>query len=269
MNNASDRCELDGVGPGGVPPRLIPCLLLHGDALVKTRRFADPIHVGDPVNVLNIFSAFEADEIVLLDIRATQERRGPRFDLLAQLASECFVPLTYGGGLTSLDDARHVLATGFEKIVINTALDTAPNLVSEASKLFGRQAVVASIDSSMVGTGQYDVVVEGGTRSIGVAPAQYARRAEELGAGEILLTSVDRDGTMQGYDLDLIRSVTATVGVPVIACGGAGNSAHLADPIKLAGASAVAAGSIWVFQGTNRAVLINFPRRGRRAAIFA
>lgn len=249
-------------------PRVVPCLLLHGDALVKTVRFVQPVYVGDPLNVISIFSAFEADEILLLDVGATRERRRPPFDLLTKLAEESLVPTTYGGGLTSLDDIRRVIDIGYERVVVNTALDTDPRVVTEAARVFGSQAVVASIDAIRLSTGGYDVRVEGGTRGIGVEPAKYARRAQELGAGEILITSIDRDGTMVGYDLALIRSVTDAVTIPVIACGGAGNSDHLVDAFR-GGAAAVAAGSMWVFQGKNRGVLINFPRREHREALFS
>ena len=250
-------------------PRLIPCLLLRGDTLVKTTQFARPVYVGDPLNVISIFSAFEADEILLLDTRATYERRRPPFDLLAKLAGECLVPMAYGGGLTSLDDIRRIISSGYERVVLNTALDTVPSLVSEAANVFGAQAVVASIDAIGHPDGRYEVLVEDGTRRIGAEPATYASRAEELGAGEILITSIDRDGTMEGYDLGLIRSVTDAVTVPVIACGGAGNSSHLCDAVRKGGAAAVAAGSMWVFQGKSRGVLINFPLRRHRAALFS
>ena len=249
-------------------PRVVPCLLLQGDALVKTTRFARPVYVGDPLNVLSIFSAFEADEILLLDVGATPERRRPPFDLLAKLAQECLVPTTYGGGLTSLDDIRRIIDIGYERVVLNTALDTHPSVVSEAARVFGSQAVVASIDAIRLPTGGYDVRVEGGTRGIGMDPAKHASRAQELGVGEILITSIDRDGTMEGYDLDLIRSVADAVTVPVVACGGAGTSDHLVDAFR-GGAAAVAAGSMWVFQGKNRGVLIHFPRREHREALFS
>lgn len=250
-------------------PRVIPCLLLSDGMLVKTVRFNAKQYVGDPVNVLSIFSALEADELVLLDIDASRAHRAPPFDLLARVADQCLMPVTYGGGLAALDDVRRVLSLGFEKVVINTAVETAPNLIRETADLFGSQAVVASIDARLVGSQSYEVAIEGGSRPIGVDPAERSRYVEALGAGEILLTSIDRDGTMEGYDLELIRQVTRAVGIPVIACGGAGSRSDLAEPVRLAGASAAAAGSIWVFQGRNRSVLINYPSRQDRAAIFS
>ena len=248
---------------------MIPCLLLHGDSLVKTTRFSHPTYVGDPVNVVSIFNALEADEIMILDIRATIERRKPPFELLAQIAEECSVPLTYGGGLSTLEDVRQVLHIGCERVALNTALDTAPDVMRRAADAFGTQAVVASIDAVRRGPVGYQVVVEGGTRPIEADPIAYARRAEALGAGEVLLTSIDRDGTMEGYDVELVRSVTESVNIPVVACGGAGSLGHLAEAVGGAGAAAVAAGSLWVFQGPSRAVLINYPGRQQRARLFS
>jgi cyclase len=238
-------------------------------SLVKTTRFSVPKYVGDPVNVVSIFNAFEADEIMLLDVRATTERRKPQFELIAQLAEECYVPLTYGGGLTSLDDIRRVLDIGCERVVLNTVVDTAPRLVTGAAETFGAQAVVASIDAKRTAEGYFEVFVESGTRPLEVDPVTYACRAEELGAGEILLTSIDRDGTMDGYDVDLLRSVSDAVTIPVIACGGAGSLEDIVEVVRLGGAAAVAAGSIWLYQGRNRAVLINFPRPEQRSTLFA
>lgn len=240
-------------------PRVIPCLLLEGDRLVKTQRFAEPAYVGDPVNVLSIFNSFEVDEIVLLDIGAARARTPTPIAQLRHYAEECFIPLGYGGGLSTLAEVEAVLAAGYEKVVLNTALDRHPELVSEASRVFGAQAVVASID--VVGGVGGAVRTEGSTHDVGADPVAWARRAEELGAGELLITSVDREGTMEGFDLELVAAVAAAVGIPVIAHGGAGRRKQLAEPITSASASAVAAGSLFVYQGTNRGVLINYPTR--------
>jgi len=250
-------------------PRVIPCLLLDGKALVKTTRFAEPDYLGDAVNILSIFSELEVDEVVLLDIAATREGRGPDFSLLARLADECIIPMAYGGGVRNGEDFSRVLEIGFEKVALNTIVADEPAVVSRAAEVHGSQAVVVSIDARKRddGTG-YDVYVEGGSRALGVEVAEYARRAEALGAGEILLNSIDRDGTMDGYDIELIKGVTGATTVPVIACGGAGKRAQLADPVKLANASAVAAGSLFVYQGRQHGVLVNFPSLQQRAAIF-
>jgi cyclase len=250
-------------------PRVIPCLLLDEDGMVKTVRFDSPTYLGDPINVVNLFNRFEVDEIVLLDIRATVEDRTPDTGLIEELASECWVPLTYGGGIRDIEQARAILAAGVEKIVLGTAAADKPELIRDAVGEFGAQAVVVSVDVRPARGGGYQVFVESGRRGLGTGPSAYARRAQDLGAGEIFLNAIDRDGTMAGYDTDLIRDVAAAVSVPVIACGGAGERADLAKAIKVGGASAVAAGSIFVYQGRERGVLINFPERRQLEALLA
>jgi cyclase len=241
-------------------PRVIPCLLLSGSQLVKTRRFQEPVYVGDPVNVLSIFNDFEVDEIMLLDIGGARRRAPADVDQLRQYAEECFIPLAYGGGLTNLDEMQAVLAAGYEKVIVNTLLAEAPEVVREATNMFGSQAVVASIDVRGL-NGRRSAWVRGGTQDTGADPAQWAMRAAKLGVGEIILTSIDAEGTMEGYDLPLIQEVTEVVEVPVIAHGGAGRRAELGRPVREAGASAVAAGSLFVFQRSRESVVINYPSR--------
>lgn len=240
-------------------PRVIPCLLLDDDGMVKTVRFEDPRYVGDPVNVINLFNRFEVDEISLLDIRATVEGREPSYDLIEHLASECWVPLSYGGGIGHIEQIRRILSLGVEKVVIGRAAASDPAFISAAASIFGSQAVIVSVDVRRRGS-RYEVFVESGRRGTGITHEDYARRAEALGAGELLLNAVDRDGVMAGYDLDLIRSVSAAVTIPVIACGGAGERTDLRLALD-AGASAVAAGSLFVYRGRERGVLVNFPER--------
>ena len=228
--------------------------------MVKTVRFEDGAYLGDPVNVINLFNRFEADEIALLDVRATVAGRPPEFDLIEGLAAECWVPLSYGGGIRTIDDVRRVLASGVEKVVLGTVAADDPELITEAARIFGAQAVIVAVDARRASDGTYETFVASGTRALGVDPATYARTAASRGAGEILVTSIDRDGTMEGYDVDLIRLVAGAVDIPVIACGGAGDRVDIRVPID-AGASAVAAGSIFVFRGRERGVLINFPER--------
>lgn len=229
--------------------------------MVKTVRYSDPNYLGDPINIINLFNRFEVDEIALLDISATRWNRPPPFELIEQLASECWVPLSYGGGIRTLEDARTILSIGVEKVVLGTVVADDPGLVSRAAATFGNQAVIVSIDARSSRDGGYEVFVESGTRGLGMDPATAARRAEDLGAGEILLNAIDRDGTMEGYDLELIQRVTGAVRIPVIACGGAGDRTDLARPIREAGAAAVAAGGLFVYQGRERGVLVNFPAR--------
>jgi len=235
--------------------------------MVKTVRFEDGVYLGDPINVINLFNRFEVDEITLLDVRATVEGRPPPFELVERLAAECWVPLSYGGGIRRIDDVRRVLASGVEKVVLGTVAADDPQVVAEAARVFGSQAVIVAVDARRVSTGAYETYVASGTRPLRIDPESYARLATSRGAGEILVTSIDRDGTMEGYDVELIRLVAEAVDVPVIACGGAGDRGDIAIPIG-AGASAVAAGSIFVFQGRDRGVLINFPERRQLEAMF-
>jgi cyclase len=248
-------------------PRVIPTLLLDDEAFVKTTGYRAPRYVGDPVNVINLFNRFEVDEIVLLDIGATARRREPAFDLIGQLAAECWVPLAYGGGITTYAQARRIFSLGVEKVVLGTAVHRHPELLGEIARTYGRQAVVASVDVRRI-DGRFEVFVDHATHRVSADVRAYARDAVELGAGEILLNSIDRDGAMGGYDLDLIRAVTAAVGVPVVACGGAGERGHLPAPVQLAGAAAVAAGSLFVFQGRARGVVVNFPQRSELEVLF-
>jgi cyclase len=240
--------------------RVIPCLLLRGAGLVKTTRFRDPKYVGDPINAIRIFNDKEVDELVLLDISASREGRGPSFTVIEEVASECFMPLAYGGGIRTVDEARRILKLGVEKVIFNTTAWLSPQVLKDASREFGAQAIVASMDVRRKLLGREEVVVEAGTRGTGIDPVAYARRMQDAGAGEILLTSVDRDGTLSGYDLDLVGKITSAVGIPVIASGGA---ASVRDFIAATarGATAVAAGAMFVFHGPHRAVLITYPPR--------
>jgi cyclase len=250
-------------------PRVIPCLLMDRGAMVKTRRFGKRTYLGDPVNVVSLFNQFEVDEIVLLDIGASAQDRGPDFETIEQLAEECWVPLTYGGGIRSTLDIEKIIRTGVEKVAIGAACADDLSLMTEAAREFGNQCIVGSVDAKRKFFSGYDTAVCSARRSLGVAPAARARQLQDAGAGEILLQSVDRDGEMEGYDLELIRSVTSAVDLPVIACGGAGRREDIALPIRQAGASASAAGSLFVFSGAERGVLINFPERAALESLLA
>lgn len=248
-------------------PRVIPCLLLSGERLVKTVRFKQPTYVGDPINAVKIFNDREVDELAILDISATRERRDPPFEHLRAIAGECFMPLSYGGGVRTIEQARQLFAIGVEKILINSAAIENPSLVTAIAAEYGSQAVIAGIDVKKDWLGRVRVFSHAGGTNTGRTPVEHARAMAEKGAGEILLNSIDRDGTMGGYDLELIREVAAAVPVPLVACGGAGSITDLAPAIG-AGASAVAAGSLFVFTGPRRAVLINYPSPAElRAAI--
>lgn len=239
--------------------RVIPCLLLRNQGLVKTVKFREPKYLGDPINVVRIFNDKEVDELVLLDITATPERRGPQFDFIADLASECFMPLAYGGGVRSVGEVKRLCSLGVEKVAINTHAVEHPEFVSAAAAVVGSSSVIVSIDVKRDFWGRYRVYTSGGRVATGLDPVAHAVEMERRGAGEILLNSIDRDGTMKGYDLDLIRRVTQAVGVPVVACGGAGRVEDLAAAVQEAGAAAAGAGSMFVFKGPHRAVLISYP----------
>ncbi|HKC64033.1 MAG TPA: AglZ/HisF2 family acetamidino modification protein, partial [Pyrinomonadaceae bacterium] len=239
--------------------RVIPCLLLKNEGLVKTVKFKNPKYVGDPLNAVKIFNEKEVDELIFLDITATVENRRPPLKLISQIASECFMPFCYGGGIRSVEDIAELFKLGVEKVAINSQAVENPLLIRSAAEKFGSQSIVVSIDVKKNLFGKYRVFTHGGRKATKFDPAEFAARMQEMGAGELFLNSIDRDGTMQGYDLELTKKVTESVSLPVIACGGAGRIEDFADAIKKGGASAVSAGSMFVFQGQYRAVLITYP----------
>jgi cyclase len=241
-------------------PRVIPCLLLRDRGLVKTVQFKKDVYIGDPVNAVRIFNEKEVDELILLDIDATREGRGPDFELIAEIAGECFMPVAYGGGIRSFSDVQRVIRSGIEKVVINSAAYGSMDVVSEASAVYGAQAVVGSIDARKQFLGGHKLYSCSGTREEPVKLLDHIAALIAAGAGELFINSIDRDGMMNGYDIDLIRKVGDATRVPVIASGGAGSVADLVEAVRAGGASAVAAGSIFVFHGRHKAVLINYPK---------
>lgn len=239
--------------------RVIPCLLLKDRGLVKTVKFKDPKYIGDPINTVRIFNDKEVDEIVLLDITATIKKSKPNLRLIYEIASECFMPLAYGGGINQIEDIKQILSVGVEKVIINSFAFENPNFVREAADRFGSQSIVVSIDVKKNFFGRYEVYTHGGRRGTKQNPIDFASKMQEFGAGEILLNSIDMDGGMKGYDIELIKSVSENLKIPLIACGGAGRLEDFKEAIQKGGASAVAAGSFFVFQGPNKAVLISYP----------
>ena len=240
-------------------PRVIPTLLLRDGSLVKTVQFGRFSYIGDPTNTVRIFNELEVDELAFLDITATVDGREPNVALLADIANECFMPLAYGGGIGTFEQAREILQAGFEKVIVNSSADEDPAFVTRLANHFGNQAVIASIDVKLRGDGQPTVRTRSGKRDTGRDPVAWARELESRGAGEILLTSIDREGTWDGYDLDLVRSVSAAVDIPIIAHGGAGRVDDIGEVVRDAGASAAAVGSMVVFQKRGMGVLVNFP----------
>ena len=241
--------------------RVIPCLLLKGRGLVKTVKFGSPTYIGDPINAVKIFNDKEVDELVFLDIEASKENRGPNFSLLKDITDECFMPLAYGGGISTLEQIKRLLNIGIEKVVINYAAYENPFFIKEAVRVFGSSTIVISVDVKAGFFGKQTVFVRGGDKNTKRDAVDYVRELEKLGAGEILLNSIDADGTMKGYDLDMISHISHSISIPLVACGGAGSIEDLRKA-RVAGASAVAAGSMFVFQGSNRAVLISYPSMG-------
>ena len=239
-------------------PRIIPVLLYDDRDLFKTINFKDRTYLGDPVNAVKIFNRKGIDELSVLDIVATKNNREPDFELLKDIASEAFMPLSCGGGITTVEQVHDLLSIGYEKVVINSELVRNPELVKKSAELFGSQSIVASIDAKKV-DGVYKCVIADGTDIINRSPIELAEEAEKLGAGEIILNSVDNDGMMQGYDLDLVRNVVDTVKIPVIALGGAGGIDDLKKVIVEGHAHAAAGGSMFVYYGRLKAVLITFP----------
>ena len=238
--------------------RVMPCLLLRNSKLVKTIRFKDPDYIGDPVNAVKIYNDKEVDELIFLDITATIDQKQPNLKTIGEIASECFMPMTYGGGIRSTDDMRRIYGMGVEKIAINSYAVENPDIIRKASAIFGSQSVLVAIDVKRKMMGGYEVYTYSARKGTRLDPVDWAKRAQELGAGEILLTSIDRDGTYEGYDTELIGKVASSVNIPIIACGGAGRIEDFAKAVE-AGASACAAGSMVVYQGKRKGVLINFP----------
>lgn len=247
--------------------RIIPVLLLKRGGLYKTRKFKDEVYVGDPINAVRIFNDKEVDELAFLNIEAARTGGEPDLETLKDIASECFMPLSYGGGVKSSDMVREILAIGIEKIVVNSAAWIMPELVPELAERFGSSTVVGSIDVKRNWMGREQVMIHGGQEKIAPSPEDWAKELERRGVGEIMINAIDRDGELTGYDLDLVRRIASSVDVPVIAAGGASSVTDLKAAVTDAGASAAAAGALFVFQGKHRAVLITYPSADDRQGL--
>ncbi len=249
-------------------PRLIPCLLVHNGGLVKTVHFDDPKYVGDPINAVRIFNEKEVDELIVLDIDATVKSTEPDYQLISHLASECRMPLCYGGGVRTVAQIEQIISLGVEKVAISAAAVETPSLIADAAARVGSQSVVVVIDVKKIGMlRRQEVVTHNGSRRTGLQPLEFAKRVAELGAGEIVINSVDQDGEMKGYDLDLVDQIRDAVHQPLTVIGGAGSLddiKKLIDRYRIIGA---AAGSLFVFKGKYRAVLINYPNRADKEAL--
>ena len=239
-------------------PRVIPCLLLKNSGFVKTTNFKNPIYLGDPINILRIFNEKEVDEIIILDINATKENRKPNFHLIEQIASEAFMPVCYGGGITSIEDIKTLLSLGIEKVSINSSAINNINLIKKSSEMFGNQCIIGSIDIKKNFLNKPIVYSHCSQKTKITNILDWCKILVENGAGEILINSVDNDGSMNGYDIDSIHSITKAVNVPVIACGGAGNLSHIKEVIHQGKASAAGVGSFFVFHGKHKGILISY-----------
>lgn len=237
--------------------RVIPTLLLDNDGLYKTTKFKNPKYVGDPINAVRIFNNKEVDELILLDYTATTEDRIPNFENIKEIVSEAFMPIGYGGGINSLDHIEKLFKIGIEKVILNSAAFSNENILTEAIKIFGSQSIVVSIDYKKDLFGNNVIYTQGGKLKQKIDIVNACKHFQELGVGEIMINSIDREGVMNGYDISTINKISHELLIPVIASGGAGNIFHLAEGVK-AGASAVAAGSMFIFQGIHKAVLLSY-----------
>lgn len=242
-------------------PRIIPVLTLIGKGLVKTINFdkKKARYIGDPINAVHIFNDFEADELIFLDITATLEGRCISTELIKSIGEEAYMPFAVGGGITNLEQIHNLISAGAEKVIINTSCLLNPELILDASKHFGNQSIVAAVDIKKNLLEKYKIYIKDGSKQVYIDIEKYIEILEKNGAGELFINSMDRDGTMSGYDLELVKFIAEKVKIPVIACGGAGQLSDLLDVTKLAKASAAAAGSLFVYHGSRNAVLINYP----------
>jgi imidazole glycerol-phosphate synthase subunit HisF len=243
--------------------RIIPCLQLIDQALVKTIKFDQYKYIGDPVNTVRIFNELEVDELCFLDIRATLEKRQPNLKILVEIANECFMPISYGGGVKNAEMVKKILSIGFEKVVINTEAFKRPDLITQISEYSGSQSIIGSIDVKKNIFGKYKVYSHDGIKNTNIDPVDWAQNLEMLGAGELLVTSMDRDGTWNGFDIELTKMISNAVSIPVIANGGAGTVEHIGQAIHEGKASAVALGSLVVYQAKGMGVLVNFPDKNK------
>lgn len=239
--------------------RLIPCLQVRAGSLIKTTKFGTFGYIGDPANTCRIFNECEVDELVILDVRATQNRQVPDFRLIREIADECFMPVAYGGGLTAVNQVDRVLRIGIEKVIIGSAAYAHPDLLSNIAKIYGSQCLVAAMDVAHDRRSGWRCKSHSGTQDTRQEPIEWAKRLEDLGVGEILLTSIEREGTWSGLDHDLIAAVSRSVSVPVIAHGGANSEEDIVKAVRTSGASAVALGNMVVYQKKGMGVLVNFP----------
>jgi cyclase len=249
-------------------PRIIPSLLLHDQGLVKTVNFKYPKYIGDPINAVRIFNEKEVDELAFFDIDATIMNKEPDYVLIEKLANQSRMPLCYGGGVKTVKQAQKIFGLGIEKIALSSAVIHNPELVTQIAERVGSQSVIVVLDIKKKLLGGYEIYIHNGKKSTGINPIKFARELEELGAGEIIINSIDQDGVMKGYDLNLIDMIAETITIPLTVLGGAGSLSDIEKVIEKHGVIGVAAGSLFVFKGPYKAVLINYPTQIEKNKIF-
>ena len=242
-------------------PRVIPVLLLKDKGLVKSRKFDNHLYIGDPINAVKIFNDSKADELILLDIMATREKRLIPVEIVMDIGHEANMPFAVGGGIRALEDIRSIIGAGAEKVVINTFAAQNPEFIRQAADTFGSSTIVVCIDVKKNSSGKFETWLINGSKPTALAPKEFACMMEYQGAGEIIVQSIEKDGMMNGYDIDLIRSITDSVNIPVVALGGAGNVNDLQRAYFEANANGLAAGSLFVYKGASKGVLINYPEK--------
>jgi cyclase len=239
--------------------RIIPCLLLHKGGLYKTEKFKKPTYIGDPINAIKIFNEKEVDELMFIDIDATVQNKEPDYSMIENIASECFMPLCYGGGIKSIDHMKKIYSLGVEKLSLSSQAVLNPKLISEAANLFGNQSIVVTVDVKKDFFNNKKVFINNGKKNTKLNPVDFVKQIEEFGVGEIIINSIDNDGVMKGYDIELLKEVKSNAKVPIIALGGAGKLEHIEEAFKVAKVDAVACGSMFVYKGPLKGVLINYP----------
>jgi imidazole glycerol-phosphate synthase subunit HisF len=240
-------------------PRVIPVLLLHNKGLVKSVRFRNLRYIGDPINAVKIFNDLKADELVFLDIQASKENRSVSLDFVKKVGEEANMPFAVGGGITSIEQIQSIIRTGAEKVIINTNAARDPDFVRKASDTFGASTIVVCIDVKKKFLGEQQTWILNGTKPTGMKPVEFAQLLEEKGAGEIIIQSIDHDGVMNGYDIPLLRKISESIKIPVVALGGAGNINHMRQAYREGFANGLAAGSMFVYYGSKKGILINYP----------
>lgn len=250
-------------------PRIIPCLLVHNKGLVKTVKFKDPKYVGDPINAVKIFNEKEVDELIVVDIDASRQNYEPDFKMIENLAVECRMPLCYGGGIKTVEQAQRIFNLGVEKIAISSIVIDNPAIVTQMAERVGNQSVVVVLDIKKKSlSSKYEIWTHNGTKNTGKNPVEFAAEMEKSGAGEIVLNSIDHDGMMKGYDTDLIQKVRDAISIPMTVLGGAGSIEDIGSIIKQHNIIGAAAGSLFVFKGKYRAVLISYPTKTEKESLF-